>query len=103
MVIAIASVCLVVDRRARSVAVSIGSVGPTVLRCPEAEAGLQGDIDWDAMAVDPQALDRFGASVAAESRPITDHRSTERYRRHAVGVLARRLGGRALEARGAAA
>ena len=36
-------------------------------------------------------LATFGELVSSESRPITDHRSTAEYRRHAVGVLARRL------------
>jgi CO/xanthine dehydrogenase FAD-binding subunit len=33
----------------------------------------------------------FARLVAAEVRPITDHRSTAEYRRHASGVIARRL------------
>jgi CO/xanthine dehydrogenase FAD-binding subunit len=37
------------------------------------------------------ALDEFARLVAEEVRPITDHRSTAGYRRHAAGVLARRL------------
>ena len=45
--------------------------------------------------------DEFGRRVAAEARPIDDHRSTAAYRRHAVGVLAARAaaagGGRVSE------
>jgi CO/xanthine dehydrogenase FAD-binding subunit len=33
----------------------------------------------------------FARLVSEEVKPITDHRSTEEYRRHAAGILARRL------------
>ncbi len=95
MVIAVASCCLVIDRAHRRVAVALGSVGPTILRCPDAEAHLAAAIDWGTFHATPPDLERFEQLVAAASRPITDHRSTADYRRHAVGVLARRMAGRA--------
>lgn len=95
MVIAVASACLVLDRDARRAAIAIGSVGPTILRCPDAEAHLAASVDWDTLAVAPDALDQLATLVSDASRPITDHRSTADYRRHAVGVLARRLARRA--------
>jgi CO/xanthine dehydrogenase FAD-binding subunit len=91
MVIAVASACVVIDRSRRSVAVALGSVGPTILRCPEAEMHLADALDWSTLDVPPGALDRFAELVSQASRPITDHRSSAEYRRHAVGVLARRL------------
>ena len=91
MVIAVASACVVLDRPRRRVAVALGSVGPTVLRCPEAEADLAGSLDWERLMVAAADLERFGQMVSAASRPITDHRSTAEYRRHAVGILAQRL------------
>jgi CO/xanthine dehydrogenase FAD-binding subunit len=91
MVIAVASVALVVDRASRSVRVGLGSVGPVPLRAPEAEAFAMANIDWDDLLVpDPRTYGTFGAMVAAAARPIADHRSTADYRRHAVGVMARR-------------
>ncbi len=39
---------------------------------------------------DPRTYETFGVMVAAAARPIDDHRSTAAYRRHAVGVMARR-------------
>jgi hypothetical protein len=48
-------------------------------------------VDWDTSTVTPDLAARFGDLVAAASRPIDDHRSTAAYRRHAVGVLGRRL------------
>ncbi len=95
MVIAVASACVVLERPGRRAAIAIGSVGPTILRCPDAEAHLADSIDWDTFVVAPDDLDRVGELVSAASRPITDHRSSADYRRHAVGVLARRLARRA--------
>jgi CO/xanthine dehydrogenase FAD-binding subunit len=91
MVIAIASACLVVDRPSRSVRLALGSVGPTILRCDEAEAFATANVDWATGAVDDAAVSRFAELAAAAARPIDDHRSTAAYRRHAIGVLARRL------------
>lgn len=91
MVIAVASACVVLDPVRRSVGVALGSVGPTILRCPDAEAHLAASIDWADLRVDRADLDRFVELVSAASRPISDHRSSADYRRHAVGVLAGRL------------
>ena len=91
MVIAVASASLVLDRAGRTVRVALGSVGPTVLRCPEAEEQLASAIDWTSLSSGEDAARRFGELVSEASSPITDHRSTADYRRHAVGVLARRL------------
>lgn len=91
MVIAVASVALVVDRLTRTVRVGLGSVGPVPLRAPEAEAFAAEHLDWATLTVpDPRTYETFGAMVAAAARPIDDHRSTAAYRRHAVGVMARR-------------
>ncbi len=96
MVIAVATACLVVDRAGRTVRLALGSVGPTILRCPDAESSLAEAIDWETMTAEPDALSRFGELASAASRPITDHRSTAEYRRHAVGVLSARLARRAV-------
>ncbi len=97
MVIAVASASVVLDRTERRAAIALGSVGPTILRCPEAEVMLASSIDWSTLSVDEATLVDVGAAVSAASRPITDHRSSAEYRRHAVGVLARRLVRRAAE------
>lgn len=91
MVISVASACLVVADGGRSPRIALGSVGPTVIRCHHAEAGLASALDAGLAALEDAAVREFAERVAAESRPIDDHRSTATYRRHAVGVLARRL------------
>ncbi|MFN3254261.1 MAG: FAD binding domain-containing protein [Ilumatobacter sp.] len=103
MVIAVASACLAVDVERRRIAVALGSVGPTIVRCTDAEHLLAEAIDWSSLTVDAATIARFGDLVSATSRPITDHRATADYRRHAVGILARRLARRAIEIEGAAA
>jgi len=100
MVIAVASACLAVDTDTRHVAIALGSVGPTVVRCSDAEQQLVAAVDWDASSMPPEALAEFARLVSAASRPITDHRSTADYRRHAVGVLAKRLARRAFTTAG---
>jgi CO/xanthine dehydrogenase FAD-binding subunit len=91
MVIAVASAALAIDRSRRTVGIALGSVGPTVLRCREAEELVASTIDWNTLGVAAVDLDRVATAVSAASRPITDHRSTAEYRRHAVGVLVRRM------------
>lgn len=103
MVIAVASTCLAVDTDAKRVAVALGSVGPTVLRCPDAESQLSDAVDWTTGSVHPDALTEFAGLVSAASSPITDHRSTADYRRRAVGVLGARLARRALTITGGTA
>ena len=91
MVIAVANCALVVDPGRRTVRCALGSVGPVPMQDPDAEAWAADRIDWDGgTACDPAVAAEFGARMAAASRPIDDHRATAAYRRHAVGVLARR-------------
>jgi CO/xanthine dehydrogenase FAD-binding subunit len=93
MVIAIASLALIVDLDGRAVRVGLGSVGPTVLRAPRAESFIAGALDWDATVprlAAPDAAERFAELVVEATRPIDDHRASAAYRRHAIGVLARR-------------
>ena len=91
MVIATASACVATDMRSRSVRIALGSVAPTVIRCPEAEAFADRAVDWGAQSVTAEGAKEFGVLAAAASRPIDDHRSTAAYRRHAIGVMAERL------------
>ncbi len=91
MVIAVCNLALVVDLDGRTVRCALGSVGPVPIRATEAETWVAGRIDWDAARVSDLAVyDTFAGLVEAAARPIDDHRSTADYRRHAIGVLARR-------------
>jgi CO/xanthine dehydrogenase FAD-binding subunit len=94
MVIAVANLAMVIDRRRRAVRVALGSVGPTILRATAAEelaAGLFEESGWDRPLQAPEAAtDRFGELAAAAARPIDDQRGSARYRKHIVAVMARR-------------
>ena len=91
MVIATASACVATDLPSASIRIALGSVAPTIIRCPDAEAIASGGVDWTARTLDPDTARQAGAAAAAASRPIDDHRSTADYRRHAVGVMVERL------------
>jgi CO/xanthine dehydrogenase FAD-binding subunit len=74
MVIAIASLAVVVDREREQVRASFGSCGPV--------AGL--------VACPLEQKDTLSDRLVAAASPIDDVRGTAAYRRHALGVLARR-------------
>jgi CO/xanthine dehydrogenase FAD-binding subunit len=99
MVIAICGACLAVDVPSRSVRIALGSVAPTIVRAPAAEALAAAAVDWDAGTVDDATVTRFGELAAAATRPIDDHRASAAYRRRAIDVLARRLLRRAFPVR----
>ena len=92
MVISTASACLVHDSVEGLVSIALGAVGPTIIRATEAESWLARNVSLrGSLSISSDIATEFGRRVAAEARPISDHRSTADYRRHAISVLARRL------------
>ena len=82
----ISAVSCLVMRGDSGFRIALGSVAPTPIRMPRAEQIL------NAERSPSQATLREVARIVSEDvTPITDHRSTEAYRRHASGLLARRL------------
>ena len=96
MVISTASACVVLDRAAGRISVALGAVGPVIINCRAAGDWLAGQIDLRVGTPPSAIIDEFAVRCAAEARPITDHRSTADYRRHAVKVIVRRLVERAV-------
>jgi CO/xanthine dehydrogenase FAD-binding subunit len=95
MVIAVCSLSLAIWPERRAVCACIGSAGPTPMRAGEAEAFIAGVLDeeglWEGRGpIADAAVERFGELVAAAAAPIDDVRGSAAYRRHALGVLARR-------------
>lgn len=95
MVISVASFALAIDAGARAITSAIGSAGPVILESPEADDFITSSLEdagvWEARTpIDDSVLQRFGELVAGAARPITDVRGTKAYRRHALGVIARR-------------
>ena len=91
MVIAVCSFALALDPEERRVGTCIGSAGPTPIIATEAEAFANGMLDWDGGGEPAGSeLARFGELVAQAASPIDDVRGSAAYRRHALGVLARR-------------
>ena len=101
MVISVGSLCLALDPATRTARVAMGSVAPTVIRAPGAEAFLADALEragaWDdpRAPVAPGDAEGFAERVAAATRPIDDLRGSAAYRMHAVRVLARRALARA--------
>jgi CO/xanthine dehydrogenase FAD-binding subunit len=64
--------------------VALTAVAPTIVRSPGAEAAIVGK------PVNDETLAAVAAGASADAKPISDVRAGERYRRHTVGVMARR-------------
>lgn len=95
MVIAVASLALVLRPGSRSVRTGLGSVAPRPSRAVAAEQFLQAELAsadlWARRSPLPERVtDRFARLVAEAASPIDDVRGTASYRTHALGVIARR-------------
>jgi len=95
MVIAVASFGLRLDSSRKRVGTGIGSAAPTPRPAREAEDFLTAELvsagAWESREpIGPSVVRRFAELVASESAPIDDVRGSAEYRRHALGVMARR-------------
>ncbi|MFG2293817.1 FAD binding domain-containing protein [Streptomyces sp. NPDC048603] len=95
MVIAVCAFGLALHPDSRTVRTGIGSAAPTPVRAKTAEEYLTAALEdggfWDSgEALPPAVAKQFGDLAAAACNPIDDVRGTAAYRRHAIGVLARR-------------
>ncbi|MFR9788234.1 FAD binding domain-containing protein [Streptomyces sp. MB22_4] len=95
MVIAVCAFGLALHPGTRTVRTGIGSAAPTPVRAKAAEeflnAALEEGGSWDnGKTIAPSVAKRFADLCSAACNPIDDVRGTASYRRHAVGVMARR-------------
>jgi len=91
MVISVVSLALVTDYLGRKLRVGVGSVSPVPFRATAAEEFIAQEFDWETnSAPSEKVINKFSELVADSTKPIDDHRGTADYRKHAVGVLAKR-------------
>ncbi len=95
MVIAVVSFAIALDVDARRVGTGIGSAAPTPIEADEASSHLETELAageyWrHRRELDQRLVEGFAERVAAVARPIDDVRGAASYRRHALGVIARR-------------
>jgi CO/xanthine dehydrogenase FAD-binding subunit len=95
MVIAVCAFGLALHPATRTVRTGIGSAAPTPVRARPAEEFLAAALEeggfWDnGKVVTPSVAQEFARLCSAACNPIDDVRGTAGYRRHAIGVLARR-------------
>jgi CO/xanthine dehydrogenase FAD-binding subunit len=81
---AAAAVTLNGDGDIESCRIALTAVAPTIVRSPQAEAAIAGK------PVSDDTLAAVAAGASADATPISDVRAGEAYRRHTVGVMARR-------------
>ncbi|MAT63385.1 MAG: xanthine dehydrogenase family protein subunit M [Actinomycetota bacterium] len=91
MVISVVSLALVTDYLGRKLRVGVGSVSPVPFRATEAEEFISQEFDWEKnSSLSEKVINKFSDMVADSTKPIDDHRGTADYRKHAVGILAKR-------------
>lgn len=95
MVIAVCGFGLALHPDTRTVRTGIASAAPTPIRAKAAEEFLNAALEeggfWDSgKVITPSVAKQFGELASGACNPIDDVRGTAKYRRHAVGILARR-------------
>jgi CO/xanthine dehydrogenase FAD-binding subunit len=95
MVIAVCAFGLALHPASRTVRTGIGSAAPTPVRANDAESFLNAALEeggfWEnGKIITPSVAKRFADLVSAACDPVDDVRGTAAYRRHALGVMARR-------------
>ncbi len=91
MVISVVSLALVTDYLGKKLRVGVGSVSPVPFRATAAEEFISQEFDWETnSSLSEKVINKFSDIVADSTKPINDHRGTADYRKHAVGVLAKR-------------
>lgn len=88
---AIASAAVVFDEQQRSVRIALGGAGRTALRAHAAEQLISEALDWSSWTAPAGAIDAAAAAVSQGCHPESDVVATATYRRHAAGVMVRRL------------
>ena len=78
---AAANITLAADGTVAAVRVALSAVGPTIVSVTGLDT-LVGSVD--------DVADAVAAAASAQATPISDVRASDRYRRHTVGVMARR-------------
>jgi xanthine dehydrogenase iron-sulfur cluster and FAD-binding subunit A len=87
------AVAVVVNTERRTAGIAVAASAPTPVRATAAEELLAAEAPWGSGGeLDPGFVQRVGALVAEATRPRSDGRGSEAYKRHAAAVL----GGRAL-------
>ncbi len=66
-----------------SIRIALSAVAPTIIE-------VTGLVDLNGAAVDDDLLDAVQAAASEQAIPISDLRASDRYRRHTIGVMARR-------------
>lgn len=69
------------EKHVQEIAISLGSVAPTVIRAPQTEVFIKGQL------IDQALMDRANQALCDEVKPISDIRSTQEYRRRVSGNL----------------
>ncbi|MER7697832.1 MULTISPECIES: xanthine dehydrogenase family protein subunit M [unclassified Streptomyces] len=95
MVIAVCAFGIALHPETRTVRTGIGSAAPTPIRAKEAEEFLNAALEeggfWEnGKIITPAIAQQFAALASGACNPIDDVRGTAKYRRHAVGIMARR-------------
>lgn len=94
--VATASGAIALDATARTVRFGFGNAAGVPLRVPAADDVASAALDWPGGTLaDPAALDEVADLVRRGVDPPADHVASAEYRRHALGVIARRLLARA--------